>query len=133
MNALAISAWPSTTTFTRPNGAQAKMSVIVRLSARNCWYIGYENVARTFWFSALARGSRSRSSSSPCRCGRTTAAARASRGRDGHLTRSSPLTALKSAVFAPMPSASDSTTTAVQAFACQSMRAAWRRSLVMKF
>jgi hypothetical protein len=38
------------------------------------------------------------------------------------------LTALKSAVFAPIPNASDNTTTRVQPLACDSMRTAWRRS-----
>src|SRR5687767_15852298 len=37
--------------------------------------------------------------------------------------------ALNSAVLAPMPSASDTTTTAVQALAWVSSRSAWRRSL----
>jgi hypothetical protein len=40
----------------------------------------------------------------------------------GSCLKSSPLTALKSAVLAPMPSPSDSTTTAVQPLACRSMR-----------
>ena len=37
--------------------------------------------------------------------------------------------ALKSAVLAPIPSASDTTTTAVQPLAWNSIRTAWRRSL----
>jgi hypothetical protein len=49
MKEFAISAWPSTTTLTRPNGANANRSVIVWLSARNCWYIGNENVVLMFW------------------------------------------------------------------------------------
>jgi hypothetical protein len=40
MNADASSACPLTTTLSRPNGAQASVSLIVLLSARNCWYIG---------------------------------------------------------------------------------------------
>ena len=46
MNALASSAWPSTTALTRLNGAPAIRSVIVRLSATHCWNIGYEKVAK---------------------------------------------------------------------------------------
>ena len=49
----------------------------------------------------------------------------------GSLVSRSPLTALKSAVLAPIPSASDRTTTAVHPLACSSMRTAWRRSLSM--
>ena len=38
------------------------------------------------------------------------------------------LTAVKSVVLAPMPSASESTTTVVQPLAFHNMRTAWRRS-----
>ena len=51
----------------------------------------------------------------------------------GTFVSSRPLIALKSAVLAPMPSASDSRTTAVQPFAWSSRRTAWRRSLSMAF
>src|SRR3954462_1553715 len=44
---------------------------------------------------------------------------------------SSALTPLKIAVLAPMPSASERTTTAVHPLACSSMRVAWRRSFSM--
>src|SRR5258708_17416804 len=47
----------------------------------------------------------------------------------GTLVRSSASTALKSAAFAPIPSASERTTTAVQPFAFSSTRTACRRSL----
>src|SRR5262249_43773853 len=43
--------------------------------------------------------------------------------------RKRPLTALKSAVLAPMPSASDRTTTDVQPLSRSSARTPWRRSL----
>src|SRR6266545_6455283 len=46
----------------------------------------------------------------------------------GSFSRSSPLTAPKSAVFAPIPSAREMRTTPVQPFDCTSRRAAWRRS-----
>src|SRR5882672_10087715 len=49
----------------------------------------------------------------------------------GNLRRYKPLIALKSAVFAPIPSASEITTTAVQPLAWSSVRTAWRRSLIM--
>ena len=39
---------PLTTTFTRPNGAHANRSDIVRLSATNCRYIGYEKTGSTW-------------------------------------------------------------------------------------
>ena len=44
--------------------------------------------------------------------------------RAGIFVSSIPLTALKSAALAPMPSPSDRTTTAVQPFTCISIRAA---------
>ena len=47
----------------------------------------------------------------------------------GSFCSSRPLTALKSAVFAPIPSASDSSTTAVQPLDCSSIRTAYFRSL----
>src|SRR2546427_622836 len=49
----------------------------------------------------------------------------------GSFFRSSPLMALKSAVFAPIPSASEITTMAVQPLAWSSIRTPWRRSLNM--
>ena len=68
--------------------------------------------------------SRSRWSRSPCRClpahfSRTSESGSAT----ASFFRNKPLTALNSAVLAPMPSASDSTTTAVQPLSRSSVRA----------
>src|SRR3954462_3603540 len=132
MNAPASSACPSTTTFSRPYGAQANTSLIVLLSARNCLNIGYENVVRMRWPSGpLATTPYSLElvtmSLRPAHRRRTSE----SGSFTGTLVSSIALTALKMAALAPIPSPSDRTTTAVHPLLLSSMRAAWRRSLSM--
>jgi hypothetical protein len=128
-----MSAWPSTIRFTRPYGTHAKRSASVWFAARSSRYIGYDTLVLTSSPSAVSAANpymlmELAISFGPAQRNRTSESGSLT---PGNRLSSNPFAALKSAVFAPMPSASERMTTSVQPFAWNKTRTAWRRSLRM--